>query len=261
MESRNQLGLRFRHVEGKSVGLRESAHHEEDEREREWKNEPESELLLAPDDLGERDVPPQDEDGHQAETQGDLVADHLCARAQTTQKRVLVVRRPTAQDEPVHPERAQREDVQDPDRDVGDDHVDRPEGRRQRCGERDHREKDQRGCHGQHGAQDEEQTIGRARLRLFLEEVLDPVRDGLQEPERPDPVRAHAILDPGAHASLRERRVHDGQHEDREDRGHLEPGARQEEPERKVVSHDGRLQLPSKPTGSFTVAPIRPRSL
>jgi hypothetical protein len=144
----------------------------------------------APDDLRQRHVADQEEDAQQAHPQRDLVGDHLRAGAQPAQQRVLVRARPPGDHDPEHAERREGEQEEDPDRHVGDHHRHHPPRRRERRGERDHREGHQRRDDGEHRREREEDPVRLARVRLLLEDVLQPVGDRLRDAPGTHAVRA-----------------------------------------------------------------------
>src|SRR5262249_18011603 len=82
--------------------------------------------------------------------------------------------------------------------------------------ERDYGEGEQRRYERHQRRQHEQPAVGRGRIGLFLENVLQAVGGGLQQPERTDPVGPHPVLHPGAYAPLEP-----GDHRDA-DHGHVE---------------------------------------
>ena len=170
-------------------------------------------------DLRHAERPRQRIHAHHRQAHGQLVADHLGRGAQPAQERVLVVGRPAGQDDPVHPERGDPEDVEQPHVDVGDL---QGLGTRQEpeqgggAAEGNHR----RGDHGRHHAQrrrkQEEGPVHLARDQVLLEEQLDPVGDGLQQPEGAHAGGPQAHLDASDHLSLDPGHVGRHQEEDAE---------------------------------------------
>ena len=125
-------------------------------------------------------------------------------------------------DDPVHAQRAERENVQNTDRHVRDDHVDDPPRRGKRRREGHHRERNERGTHRQHRPQHEVELRGRSGERFFLDEVLEAIRDRLKQAERTDAIRAKPVLYERGNPPFGERRVGDGQHHQAEHDGDLE---------------------------------------
>ena len=124
-------------------------------------------------------------DAEHAERERHLVRDELRARAHRSEQRVLRLRRPAADDEPVDADRAEREDEDQRDRHVQDlavdvpvvdvptgpvrDHGERREGRERRDDRRD----------------DVRQVAGGGREEALLADQLDQVGDRLQQPYEP----------------------------------------------------------------------------
>ena len=134
------------------------------------------------------------------EADRDLVGDHLGRRAQRAEERVFRVRRPAAHDDAVDAERRDREDVEDAHIDVGDgpsgiERDDRP------CGKRQHAEQ-QRG-------QQEHALVGRRRDHRLLQDELQEVREGLQQPPGTDHVRATAKLHRRPDLAIGQQRIGD----------------------------------------------------
>ena len=111
----------------------------------------------------------------------DLVRDHLRARAQSAEQRVLVVRRPAGEHDAVHAERRDREDEQEADRQSArapcrSCPTARPTARAN--GITAH--VSSAGMNDITGARMNSGVLRRVRVRLFLHDVLDAVGDRLQ---------------------------------------------------------------------------------
>ena len=153
--------------------------------------------LLPLHDLDERERPRHQEHGHEREAHRHFVGHQLRRRAQAAEQRVLVVRGPAAEDDPVDADRRQREQEQEPDVDVGD-----VERRRELAGqpqlrpERDQGERRQRRDHREHRREEVNDLLRAGRRDVLLGDELDEVRQALERP-----LRAHAV---GAEARLHE---------------------------------------------------------
>src|ERR1043166_571452 len=196
---------------------------------------------LALDDADERQRPRAEDHRDRGEPHGELVRDHLGRRSQGTEQRVLVVRRPAAERDGVDADARHGEEQQQPDVDVGA-HEPR------RGTHRDHGERHDGRGHREDGRDVEDDLVRLRRDELLLEEELDDVGDGLQEPERPDAVGAGARLDVPADLALGvdqvghhpEQRIEDDEHLDQRPRRDLHGG---DAPQR---GHPGE-SLPSRP--------------
>ena len=87
--------------------------------------------------------------------------------------------------------------------------------------ERNHRPGHHRRDERERRRQDEERHVRRRRIRLFLHDVLHAVGERLQQPVRPDAIRAVTVLDPRRDLPLGERQQRDADHVHREDDDHL----------------------------------------
>ena len=107
---------------GRSNGARGlgGAGEEEDDETDDLRDRVPERVGLRRDDLRERERPGHDHDPEHGERERDLVRHELRARPHRAEQCVLRVRRPAADDEPVHAERADREDEDERDVDVGD---------------------------------------------------------------------------------------------------------------------------------------------
>ena len=120
------------------------------------------------------------------DSQRDLVGDHLARLAHGAVNRPLVVAGPAGQDHAHHFDREDGQDPEEPDVEVGlEGHV-RAEGQGEERRER-RRERQVR-------RDPKEQRIRRPGHEVFFGQQLDPVRQRLEDPDRPDPVRPDAAL-------------------------------------------------------------------
>ena len=142
--------------------------------------------LLRDDDVAQIEGAGVEHDADQDEADRHFVAHHLRGRPERREERIFGVGRPAGDDHAVNAERACREDVEQPDIDVGEHHA--------RL-ERDHRPDDQRDGEGD-DRRDQEQALVRAgRDDRFLEEDLQPVGEALQQAPRADHVGPAAKRD------------------------------------------------------------------
>ena len=113
----------------------------------------EPDVLLRLDDVGQVQRAGAQQHGDDDEADRDLVGHHLRRRAQRAEEGVFRVRRPAGHDDAVDAERADREQIEDADIDVGDHHA---------VVERDHRPGDQRQGEGEHRREQEHDAVGAA---------------------------------------------------------------------------------------------------
>ncbi len=209
----DELLLGLGQVERRARRLGEAGE-EEDEEADELRQDVPDLTVLRLDDVHERQRLGHDHDAEHGERERHLVGDELRAGAHRAEQRVLRVRRPAADDEPVDAERADREDEDEGDRDVGDvavhllaeDHPARPP--------RDHREGDERGEQRHERREDVEGADRVGGTEALLVEQLEQVGDRLQQAVRAGPVRAVAHLHPGHHLPLGEREVGERDHDE-----------------------------------------------
>src|SRR5205823_13684637 len=73
---------------------------------------------------GQTQIAHQQKNGNNSKTEREFVREHLCTGTNSSQKRILGIRRPTANDDPVNAKRSDGEDKQNSDVYVGDHHRD-----------------------------------------------------------------------------------------------------------------------------------------
>ena len=231
--ARHQLVFALDQVEGCPGALGEGGDEEEEEPQRLVGDEPH--VLLGFDDLHQGEGPGQHEHPDDGQPQGQFIAHHLGRQAQAAQEGVLVVGGPAAEHGAVHRQGPHGEHIEEPDVDVGDDalvqgrdvQVDgvpvEGELRRQDVlGEGDHR-KGQKGHHrGDDGGQDKEDLVRPRGRKIFFEEQLDGVGQGLKQPPGTYPVGAVAQLDETQDLALHKHGVSDGRQEGHEHQGDLQ---------------------------------------
>ena len=109
----------------------------------------------------------------------------LRAGAQRTHDGVFGVGGPAGDDDAVHPDRGQRQNIEQAGIDIGQHHA---------AIERNHRPRRQRRRNRQHRRQQEQELVGLRRDDDFLEHQLDRIRNRLQPATRADAVGADAHL-------------------------------------------------------------------
>src|SRR4029079_6927556 len=138
------------------------------------------------------------------------------------EQRVLRVRGPAADDEPVDPERAEREDQNEADRDRRHDAADVVARALPAGAERDHREGGERGEGRQHRRADVEHVDRALGVERLLADQINQVGDRMQKPERPGAVGPVAELHPAQHLALDQRHVREGQQQQVDDQERLD---------------------------------------
>ena len=128
---------------------------------------------------------------HQRKTHCNLVGDYLGGGTHGAQERILGIGCPAGDDDAVHGQRGQRQDIQQPCVDI-----------RQHQGfvKRNYRPRGQGRRHGKYRRDDEQALVCARRYDDFLENELHYVRNGLSQapqakPEKADPVWAQPALD------------------------------------------------------------------
>jgi hypothetical protein len=141
--------------------------------------------LLRADDLGQVQRAHAEQHGDDHEAHRDFVGDHLRRRAQRAEEGVFRVRRPARDDDAIDAERADREQVEDADIDVGD---------RPAVIHRDHGPGDHRQHEGQHRRQQEQDAVRARGMIVSFISILIASAKGWNRPKRPDHVRPLAQL-------------------------------------------------------------------
>ncbi len=151
------------------------------------------------------------------QAQRGLVGDHLRRGADRAEQRVLRSRGPAGEHHAVDRDRRHGENQQDADLRVGHlhegllaeqgDHSVVVAG--EVAGDGHHREHHEGGYQRQVGRQAVHERIGADRRQVLLEEQLDAVGQGLQDPERAGPVGADAVLHVGDELALEPDHQHD----------------------------------------------------
>src|SRR5581483_559696 len=219
----DELLLGLGQVERRAARLRDAAE-EEDDKPDELRRGIREEVPLARDDVRQVERAPEDDDAENAERERDLVRDELRARAHRAEDRVLRLRRPAADDEAVDPDRAEREDRDQADRDVRDLAVDPPAVHRPARPPRDEGERGDRGEGGDDRREDVRQLDRRRRRERLLADELDEVGDRLQEAELAGAVRAVAELHPAHQLPLDQRQVGEEAEDDVDDHQSFDEG-------------------------------------
>ena len=168
---------------------------------------------LTLDDLDQVERAAHDHDAEDAERERHLVGDELRAGAHRAEHRELRVGGPAADDEAVDADRAEREDDEQPDRQIGDRALDVVAVDRPARPPRDDREREQGGEARHDRREDVRQLVGGGGVESLLADELDQVGDRLEQAERAGAVRAVAELHPSEHLSLEPGRVGEGGHD------------------------------------------------
>ena len=169
----------------------------------------------VPHDLDHRERPRHQEHGDQGEPHRDLVRDELRGRAQASEQRVLVVRSPAPQDDPVDADRRDREEKQEPDVDVRRDPERGPDSpHAYRRPEGDDGEGRERRNHGEDRREEVHRLFRLRRRDVFLRHEFHEVGDALKDALRADPVGSEARLHEAHEPPLGE---HDDEADDRGD--------------------------------------------
>ena len=172
--------------------------------------------LLTRHDVVALDRPDGQDDRKQGQSHRDLVGDHLGAGPKPAQEGPLVVRGPPTEADAVHAERGSGKDIDDADVEVRADHVDmdaldsqrrrQPEGEARqvkRPAPRDDHEADHGRDHDEAGGEDEKPLLDARGVVVLLEEELEAVGDGLEQPVGANPIRTDTVLHPGGELSLK----------------------------------------------------------
>src|ERR1700682_2232019 len=188
---RHQFGLRLRQIERDAVGFRIGRHQinkEGDElapvKNVPARNNPPKRSALRIHDVSQAEAAGQYEHAHQRESQRNFVTDHLRARPQPAQQRILAVGRPTRERDAVHSKRGDAEDDQQPNVDIRDlqRNVQAADG--DPVAHRNHRDRSQSAHDGDDRRRDIQRLVDVRRREVFLEQELDPISQRLQQTER-----------------------------------------------------------------------------
>ena len=163
--------------------------------------------VLRFDDLHHAQRARRHDEAHQRHRHGDFVADELRRRPQAREQRELAVRRPSAEDDAVHADRRDRDDVEQPDVDVGDVQRDIATEKMNGRAERDHGKRNERGHHHDNRCSREHPLVGARRRDVFLEDQLDRVGNRLKAPVRANAHRSETHLHPRDDLALEEDHV------------------------------------------------------
>ena len=205
----DQRRLVLGQVERVPVGLGQDRG-DEDHEHREVRDE-EPDVPLRAHDVRQIERAGRDQDAEDDQADRDLVAHHLRRAAQSAQEGIARVAGPAGHDHAVDAERADREQVEDADIDVGE---------HQAVAERDHRPADQGQDEGDHRRQQEHDLVGAGRDDGLLDEQLEAVGQRLQQAVGPDRHRPLAQLHGADHLALGIGDIGHGQqqrHDDQQD--------------------------------------------
>ena len=232
MIARDELLLRFRKIERRTIGLGNARRQIDQKAERLNEHEParqdpEPRTGLPVDDVSERQRVADQENARQCKAVRQLIADHLRRGSQAAEERVLAVRAPPGEHDPVHAHRRDREHYENRDVDVGHLQAQRfvEQAEEGRLGAEWHDGERGKGARrGDDGSQREEERIRCARTDLLFEHQLDDVRERLQQAFWTDQIRSHPLLNHRGYLALdvhhHGRRI-EQHHEDEERQGEL----------------------------------------
>ena len=217
----DELRVGLGQIERQAVGLGEGGD-EEDQEARQLPQDVPAVGLLVGHDVAEPERPGRHQDADDGHAHRQLVRDELRRRAKPAHEGIFVVRRPAGESHPVDAHRGEGQHDQNTVVDVGDLQADVAAEGVQRRTEGHDREGDERGDEDQRRSQDVDRLVDEGRDDGLLEEKLDPVGQRLQEAERPDPIGAPPILDPGRDAPFNPGHVGDGRQHHEEEEGDLD---------------------------------------
>ena len=207
-EAGDDFALAFRQIERRAVGFRQARDEEHDEHREQRQAEPH--LVLRQHDVGQVQAADAEQHRDHDEAHRDFVAHHLRRAAHRAQKGIFRIGCPAGDDDAVDAKRADREQIENADVDVGD---------RPAVIHRDHRPGDHREAEGQHRRHEEQQPVGAGRDDRLLHDHLQRIGKRLQQPERADHVRSLAQLHRGQDLAFGIGQIRDGdqqRHQQRE---------------------------------------------
>src|SRR5580704_11274938 len=216
----HQLALALGQVERQPVGLADHGDQVDHERDRQQPRVPF--VLLRIDDGGGRQRARVEEHGHEGQAHRDLVADYLRRGTQRPEQRIGRPRGPAGQHDPVHADRAHRQDEQHRHRQVGELQRGVVVEDRDFRAPRDDREADEGDRPRYHRRGDEHQLVRAQGDDVFLQRQLECVRDRLQQAEGPGPVRAGPVLHPPDGPAFGPDHEHGRQQQEEEDHRDLQ---------------------------------------
>ena len=188
-EALDEFGVGLRHVERGAVGLGEAGQHEDQEADELRDDEPD--VALGVDDVDEGERAAHDDRAEQRQAHRDLVGDQLRGAAHRAEQAVFGARGPAAEQHAVEGDRADGEEVEDPDRDVdpveADAVLDVAPG--------DDRQREDAGEDRQQRPEHEQRRDRVGRPEGLLAEQLADVGERLQDAEGADPVGPVAVLE------------------------------------------------------------------
>ncbi len=231
----DELGLGFREVERRAVGLGVGGHEVDEEGDELEAAEdipaPHAVGGLAVDDVAKAKGLCAKYDADKRKAECELVADHLRGGAKAAKESELVVRRPAGERDAVDADRGDAEDDEQADVDVGNvEHLDAYSVDRDslHASEGNDGDGDQRARQGDDGGEDEERTLGGEGHEVFLEEELDAVGERLHQAEGADAGGSPAVLDAAQDLALQQHRVGDRRQGNDDDDQDLEDAEQQE---------------------------------
>src|SRR5207302_11396753 len=155
-------------------------------------------LNLVPHDARKQQNTNKKKNRNNCEPERKLVGKHLRTGTNGAQERILRIGCPTANHNPVNAQRGNREYKENPDVHVGNDHW----HSEQRAAERHDRDSDNGRRHCQARRQPIIKRVGGARRKIFFQQQLEHVRNGLEKTGGPNAVRTQPILNKRADPPL-----------------------------------------------------------
>ncbi len=227
----DEFGFRFRQVERRAVRFRKRCDHENDERNRRIRHHP-AMRGLPRNNLTEIQITNNQQHRNDRHAHRNFIRNHLRARTDAAEHRILRVRRVTRQHDAVNAHRDDAKRVENADVQICDDHFLRPDVR----AERNHRDRQHRRNHGHRRREEEINFLHARRRKIFLEHELQAVRERLENSKtgqklsagnkfherRRGAVRADAILNPRGNFALGQHRIRDEPLHDADDNRDLD---------------------------------------
>ena len=206
---------------------------------------------LGVDDGPGRQRPGDEDDRDHDHAQGGLVGDHLGRGPHRPEQRVLRPRRPAGQHHAVDRDRRHGQHEQDADRGVGHLQLEGVAGDGDDPAHGHHGEDQEGRQQRQVGRQLEHERVGPLGEQVLLEEELDPVGQGLEQPPGPGPVGPDPALHVRDDLALEPDHEHDRHQQDAEGHQHLDDDDQPARPSRPRGRRGGRWRpgAPRRPAG------------
>ena len=190
MKTTNQLLLAFWQVKRQSVGFRQSTREENDQCQRLPENIPVPKIsALGCNDLFNVQGARCNNNSNDRKPEGDFIADELRTRANGSIQRILVVGRPTAQNDPVRRQRTDGDHHHDSNVDPRCNNVPKPTGVVGWNGSKGHHHQSEHGGHqAERRCNEIQQFEDVIRNHLLFQKELDRIRNRLKQSKRPNSI-------------------------------------------------------------------------